>query len=71
MKNFTLAICVILFAGFVSGCQGMKKRDIGTIAGAGTGALVGSAIGGGAVIVGGAVVGGIAGHQIGKSMEHN
>ena len=75
MKKLIFVMCVATSIGLISGCQGMKKRDVGAITGAGAGALVGSAIGQGAggtaAIVGGAVLGGVAGHHVGKSMENN
>lgn len=73
MKKIALiVISVALLA--LAGCQGVRGRDVGTIAGAGTGALVGSSLAKGSTgkavgAVGGAVVGGLVGHTVGKSME--
>ncbi len=63
------ALCVALTA-----CeQGKEKRTIGTLAGAGLGALVGSQIGGGkgamAAIAVGTLAGAWTGSEIGKSLD--
>lgn len=69
MRIFKIAIGIVLLFGLVA-CENMRGRDIGTVTGAGAGALIGNSLGGGAVgTVGGAVVGGVAGHYVGKSME--
>lgn len=74
MKILVAISCSVILLGLL-GCSDMKGRDIGTIAGAGTGAAIGSAVVGGGTgtkVAGaavGAVGGGVAGHYIGKSME--
>ncbi|MBU0455192.1 MAG: glycine zipper 2TM domain-containing protein [Gammaproteobacteria bacterium] len=73
MKKVLLISSTLLLAFSLTACQNMKGRDIGTVAGGATGALVGSQIGKGSgqavAIAGGAVVGAVVGHQVGKSME--
>jgi osmotically inducible lipoprotein OsmB len=75
MRIIKIVLSCALVLGLVA-CQDMKGRDIGTISGAGVGAVVGSQIGGTGTVnaigaAGGAVVGGIVGHEVGKSMEKN
>lgn len=62
-----LASCVML-----SGCQ-TTKQDLGTVLGAGAGALIGSQFGSGTgqifATLGGAAIGGLIGNQIGKYLD--
>lgn len=73
MKKILLGALTLVVVLGITGCKNMKGRDIGTVAGAGAGALIGSQIGGGSgnvlATVGGAAAGGLAGHYVGKSME--
>lgn len=70
MRKINIFVCLALALGLTA-CADMRGRDIGTIAGAGGGALVGSQLTGnpavGAVL--GAVGGGAIGHYAGKGME--
>ncbi|MGD9107798.1 MAG: glycine zipper 2TM domain-containing protein [Gammaproteobacteria bacterium] len=71
MRTLMVIFCSVMLIGLV-GCNNIRNRDVGTVVGAGAGALAGHAISGGstAATVGGAVVGGVAGHYIGKKTEH-
>lgn len=70
MRTLMVILCSVMLVGLV-GCDNMRGRDVGTLAGAGVGGVVGHAVSGGnvAATVGGAVVGGVAGHYIGKKTE--
>ena len=69
------AFGVFLVVGglLVSGCDGGTKQQIGTVLGAGLGAVAGSAIGDGRgqmlAIAAGTLLGGIVGSEIGKSLD--
>ena len=58
-----------MFAVMATGCA--TKEDLGTLIGAGGGALLGSALSHGSPggIIAGALVGGFIGNRIGKSMD--
>jgi surface antigen len=69
-------LIVFVAAGFLAACaqaQNNPKQTVGTVAGAGLGALLGSQIGSGkgqlAAVAIGAVAGGLLGSEIGKSMD--
>lgn len=74
-KQITVILMVAIFAFVsISGCAEWKKRDKGTVIGAGTGAVIGGVIGNkagntamGAIL--GAVIGGAAGRYIGSQMD--
>ena len=69
------ALGTFLVAGtlLLSGCDGGTKQQIGTVLGAGVGAVAGSAIGDGRgqhlAIAAGTLLGGILGSEIGKSLD--
>lgn len=71
MKNVRYVACIILGGLIVTmgGCSKQEKTIGGTLIGAGTGALIGSAAGGttGGIIgaIGGGAIGGIIGHSSG------
>lgn len=73
MKKLLAILSTSLLIISLSACENMRGRDVGTVVGAGTGALVGSQFGHGAGAVaataGGAIVGGVIGHEVGRSME--
>jgi osmotically inducible lipoprotein OsmB len=70
MRTLMVILCSVMLVGLV-GCNNMRGRDVGTIAGAGVGGVLGHQLTGGSAAgtVGGAVVGGVAGHYIGKKTE--
>jgi surface antigen len=69
MKKLGLLFISLAFAVLATGCA--TKEESGTLIGASTGALLGSAIGHGRPggIIAGALVGGFLGNRIGKSMD--
>jgi surface antigen len=76
--RFDRTLAVLLVAGLLAGCadaQNNPKRTVGTLAGAGLGALLGSQIGGGkgqlAAVAIGALAGGYMGSEIGRSLDEN
>ena len=70
--NTKFALCMILTAGLVMGCN-PTKQEIGSVIGAGSGALIGSQIGGGkgqlAAVAIGTLVGSYIGGRIGSNMD--
>ena len=68
-------LCVFSIAGslLLSGCEGGTKQQIGTVLGAGIGAVAGTAIGDGRgqtlAIAAGTLVGAFLGSEIGKSLD--
>jgi surface antigen len=76
MKTTGIALATAA-AVLLAGCQNMQdnpKQTVGTILGAGTGALIGSKIGGGkgqmAAIAVGTLAGAMIGSEIGKSLDN-
>lgn len=76
--KFNKTLTVLLVAATLAGCadaQNNPKQTVGTLAGAGLGALLGSQIGGGrgqlAAVAIGALAGGYFGGQIGHSLDEN
>ena len=76
MKTTRIALATAA-AVFLAGCQNMQdspKQTMGTILGAGTGALIGSQIGGGrgqmVAIAVGTLAGAMIGSEIGKSLDN-
>ena len=69
------AFCVVSVVGglLLSGCEGGPKQQIGTLLGAGVGAVAGTAIGDGRgqklAIAAGTLLGAIVGSEIGKSLD--
>ncbi len=73
MQKIIYGGVAIFLALSLAGCDSMTKQDVGTLAGAAVGGVVGSRFGKGqgqiVGAVGGAVLGGFVGSQIGKSMD--
>ncbi len=78
MKNF-LIISTAIAAAFLMGCTNpngtISDQSVGTVVGAGGGALLGSAVGGGTgrlLATGvGAVGGAVVGNSVGQSMDRS
>lgn len=74
-RRYTRVWCVFVLVGslLMSGCDGGTKQKLGTVLGAGVGAIAGSAIGGGRgqhlAIAAGTLLGAIVGSEIGKSLD--
>jgi len=78
MKIFTKIVAAFAIASVITGCETNdagepSKEHLVGLAGAVTGAVVGSQIGGGsgrtAAIVGGAILGGLVGSEVGRSLD--
>ena len=70
--NMKISLSLLIAAFIMMGCN-PTKQDVGTVVGAGTGALIGSQIGGGkgqlAAVAIGTLVGGYIGGKIGANMD--
>jgi len=73
MKSVKVGIVALLMGGLAA-CEGGTKERIGTVAGAATGALLGSKVGKGSgntvAIAVGTLLGAIVGSEIGKSLDN-